>query len=75
MNKYLILSIILLSGVLAINLHAQEKRFFVPSEISKTYDKGTRAYDGRPGENYWQNTVDYNIDVEIVVAEKLIKGH
>lgn len=75
MNKYLILSIILLSGVLAINLDAQEKRFFVPSEISKTYEKGTRAYDGRPGENYWQNTVDYNIDVEINIAEKLIEGH
>ncbi len=47
----------------------------MPSEIKKAYEKGTRSYDGKPGANYWQNTVDYKIKVNIVPSEKLIEGN
>jgi hypothetical protein len=53
---------------------AQEDRFFIPQEIKQAYEKGTRSYDGQPGPNYWQNTVDYQIEVEVFPAEKKLAG-
>lgn len=53
---------------------AQETRFFMPREIKQAYKNGTRAYDGQPGANYWHNTVDYKIEVEVLPEEKLLKG-
>ncbi|MEM6799841.1 MAG: M1 family metallopeptidase [Bacteroidota bacterium] len=56
------------------SLQAQEKRFFMPREIKEAYNNGTRAYDGRPGPNYWQNLVDYQIEVEVIPEQRLLKG-
>ncbi len=46
----------------------------VPLNIKKTFDKGTRSIDGRPGKNYWQNAADYTIDVNFNPASRVIKG-
>ena len=46
----------------------------LPLNIRQAYDKGTRAYDGKPGEKYWQNHADYKIDVTLVPEKNLIKG-
>lgn len=59
---------------LIIPVIAQEDRFFVPREIQQAYEKGTRSYDGKPGENYWQNTVDYEISVEVVPETRELIG-
>lgn len=56
------------------SVKAQETRFFMPREIEEAYKNGTRSYDGRPGSEYWQNTVDYQIEVEVLPAEKKLKG-
>lgn len=56
------------------SVYAQETRFFMPREITQAYENGTRSYDGRPGPNYWQNTVDYQIEVEVLPQEKELKG-
>jgi hypothetical protein len=53
---------------------AQEDRFFMPKEIKQAYEKGTRSYDGQPGPNYWHNTVDYQIEVEVFPDEKKLSG-
>jgi len=53
---------------------AQETRFFMPNEIKKAYEEGTRSYDGKPGTKYWQNTADYKINVAIDATEKMIEG-
>ena len=74
MNKSFLVSISLLLYVFMSNAGAQENRFFMPSEISSAYAKGTRSFDGRPGDKYWQNTADYKIDVRMHVAERLIDG-
>lgn len=55
-------------------LFAQENRLFIPREIEEAYEKGTRSYDGTPGENYWQNTVDYTISVEVVPKSRELIG-
>lgn len=64
----------ILSFFIFTNLNAQEKRFFVPKEISQAYENGTRSYDGTPGAKYWQNTADYTIDVTVLPEEKTING-
>ena len=66
----LFFSIILLTGL----TQAQETRFFMPREIVQAYENGTRSYDGRPGPKYWDNTVDYQIEVEVLPSEKILKG-
>ena len=56
------------------DLDGQEKRFFIPKEITRAYVNGTRSYDGKPGPNYWHNTVDYTIEAEVLPEEKKLKG-
>jgi hypothetical protein len=43
---------------------AQDGLFF-PRNFKSAYDKGTRSYDGKPGEKYWQNTAQYTIKASI----------
>ena len=47
---------------------------YMPLEIQKAYKAGTRSMNGEPGPNYWQNHAEYDIDVEIIPAEKYLKG-
>jgi hypothetical protein len=51
-----------------------QKDFYIPLNIKQAYEKGTRAYDGKPGPNYWQNHSQYNINVNINPATKLLQG-
>lgn len=59
---------------LCVSLVAQEKRFFMPKEMQQAYEKGTRSYDGKPGANYWHNTVDYTIKAAINPETRGISG-
>ena len=47
---------------------------YMPLNIKKAYDNGTRNYDGTPGPNYWQNSSDYKIKVEIDPQNKMLYG-
>lgn len=40
----------------------------------KAYEKGTRSFDGKPGENYWQNSSDYKIKVQIDPKTRTLTG-
>ena len=46
----------------------------MPKEMQQAYDKGTRSYDGKPGPNYWHNTVEYDIKASIDPETRGIKG-
>lgn len=73
--KKIILFVTLHLGVFyAYQSNAQEKRFFMPSEIKQAYENGTRAYNGKPGDKYWQNKTDYQIAVNITPETRLIDG-
>lgn len=37
-------------------------------------EKGTRTLNGEPGENYWQNSADYDIVATLFPSENLLKG-
>ncbi len=68
------LMLLLVGLLITTAAHSQETRFFVPKEIQKAYEAGTRAWNGAPGSEYWQNTVDYDIEVRVDPASRLIDG-
>jgi peptidase M1-like protein len=59
--------------LLSLAVNAQ-KLLPTPRNIQKTYDKGTRSTDGKPGKNYWQNTADYDISINFDPATRLLSG-
>ena len=69
--KFYILLLVLCFSVSAM---AQESRFFVPKEVRDAYANGTRSTNGAPGENYWQNEVDYVINATLDPATRMISG-
>ncbi len=68
------LAFLAISGLSILSAYGQEKRFYMPSEIKQAYDNGTRSFDGKPGPDYWQNMVDYQIQVKIDPESKMISG-
>ncbi len=54
---------------------AQSSKLYIPRDILKAYEKGTRSYDGKPGPNYWINHTDYNIQAEVFPKEHKVEGH
>ncbi len=50
------------------------KNLYMPREFIQAYANGTRAYDGNPGVNYFQNRADYNIKVELIPEKKMLIG-
>lgn len=58
----------------SIGVSAQEKQLYMPLEIQKAYENGTRSWDGTPGEKYWQNTVDYTIEASVDPSDRSIEG-
>ena len=58
----------------ALSGYPQQLSLPIPLNIQKAYDGGSRAYDGRPGEKYWQNRADYRIQATIDPATQLLTG-
>jgi len=56
------------------NALGQEK-LFIPRNIQSAYEKGTRSPDGKPGKEYWQNSAEYKIDVEVIPSTYQIIGN
>ena len=46
-----------------------------PKNITATYAKKTRSEDGYPGKNYWQNSADYEINVNFNPTTRLLNGN
>jgi hypothetical protein len=71
----------MLATLTAIPLTAQDDdRAVAPLEVRPTpafasaVEAGTRTETGVPGENYWQQRVDYDIDVTVDPATRLLTG-
>lgn len=71
-NRYLLLFSLLLIGPLLPK--AQNPNIYIPREFAAAYENGTRSYDGRPGENYWQNSVDYKMEISVDPETRLLEG-
>jgi len=55
-------------------IHAQQSSLYEPINIQQAYEKGTRSHDGNPGENYWVNSSEYNINVEVDPVTRIVTG-
>lgn len=64
----------LLSFLLTTNLIYAQSELYIPKEIQKAYENETRSKDGKPGDKYWQNSVDYKIDVVVSPETRKIDG-
>ena len=53
---------------------AQSSGVYIPRDVVKAYENGTRSYDGKPGPKYWINHTDYKIQAEVFPKERLVKG-
>ncbi len=53
-------------------IHAQD--LYMPRNIKKAYQNGTRSVTGAPGPNYWQNSGVYDIQETIHPDTKSISG-
>jgi hypothetical protein len=58
---------------LTCSVFAQET-LIIPKRHKLAIDKQTRQTDGNPGKNYWQNSADYSIKVNVDVDKKIISG-
>ncbi len=55
-------------------LQASAQELYMPRDIKAAYQKGTRAKDGKPGKNYWQNFGRYNISITTAPPSRDVKG-
>ncbi|TDJ56726.1 MAG: hypothetical protein E2O46_00625 [Ignavibacteria bacterium] len=75
--RHRLLSSFVITLFLIISVHPflfGQDDLFMPLNIKKAYQNGTRNYDGTPGPNYWQNSSDYKIKVEIDPQKKILYG-
>lgn len=69
-----VLSILLVIIVFSsINL-SQNSNLYIPLNIQKAIEKGTRSYNGEPGKNYWQNKSIYKIKAEVLPDSSYLIG-
>lgn len=53
---------------------SQDVGIFVPPQLQKIYNGNTRSWNGIPGEDYWQNSSDYYLRVELDTRTNLVSG-
>src|SRR5699024_12841592 len=46
----------------------------IPPAFFQAVENRTRTMSGKPGANYWTQWTDYDIDVELIPADTLLKG-
>lgn len=55
-------------------LYSQSQSLPIPRNFTKAYENGTRSPDGHPGEAYWQNRAEYQIDVTFNPVDNKLRG-
>ena len=53
---------------------AQAQQLYMPRNITKSYENGTRSIDGKPGKNYWQNEGKYDMSITVTPETKIVSG-
>ncbi len=66
--------VITLILIFSTNIFSQSPSLFIPRDVRKAYEKGTRSYDGTVSEKYWINHNDYKIDAELIPDSNIIVG-
>jgi len=71
MKIHIYLALFLLSA----SLHVSAQPLYVPRNVAKAFQNGTRSIDGKPGPNYWQNKATYNIRVSAAPPNRTVSGN
>ena len=74
MLKNSLIKIIVLAAALPNLSLLGQQELYMPRNFQSAYEEGTRSFNGMPGENYWQNSSDYKIKVEVDPQENLLTG-
>lgn len=72
MSTY-ILSLLLLCSASAAATGGGDE-LYMPREIRRAYERGTRSMSGAPGDRYWQNGADYDLRVRVNPGTRLCSG-
>lgn len=71
MKKYILfLTALATLGIVGV----QSQELYIPRNIKKAIEKGTRSTDGNPGKNYWQNKGVYDISEQVDAVNKSVSG-
>lgn len=73
-NKRSLYLFLLLFFFLQTGITNSQSNLYMPLNIKKAYDKGTRSYDGKPGSKYWQNKSEYKIKVSVNPETRMLEG-
>ena len=65
---------LLLIGTTLSTFSLKAQQLFSTTNIQSAYKNQTRAQDGLPGKNYWQNRGDYDIKVKFDPATNILSG-
>ena len=74
MNRFAFTGLLLGLLATATSSPAQESALYIPREIQRAYESGTRSMDGKAGASYWQNRADYDISVRFDPVTGLLEG-
>ena len=74
MNKPIVAALLVGLATTATWSPAQTSDLYIPRDIQRAYENGTRSMDGRPGGSYWQNRADYDIAVRFDPVTGLLEG-
>ena len=66
--------LLILLILFTLKLNAQNPEVFLPKEFRSALENETRSLTGLPGPNYWQNSADYEISVEVIPDSNLLRG-
>lgn len=70
MNKFLLPFTIVLFCIQSVNAQT----LYMSRDVQAAFKKGTRAADGRPGKNYWQNRARYDITMTVLPPDRNVRG-
>lgn len=59
---------------MALSIHISAQELYMPRNIKKAYENGTRDISGAPGKNYWQNKGIYDVEVKVDAKTKIVSG-
>ena len=68
MKKILVITILFLFS------YRYPQNEFIPINVQKAFENGTRSKDGNPGKNYWQNSSDYKIKIKLNPNKHIVEG-
>ena len=71
MKKNILLGFFVLCAF-SVNMFAQQ--LYMPRNVQRAFKNETRAMDGKPGKNYWQNSAKYNISINVAPPTKTVTG-